>query len=79
AKTGTGCFLFSQVVKGGSVDMNMAQLRLNLSVPQTGMNIVPRGYVNPEDLDAGSSVGFVNYISNYYHVSYSGNNSTDQD
>lgn len=79
AKTGKGCFLFSQVVKGGSVDMNMAQLRLNLSVPQTGMNIVPRGYVNPEDLDAGSSVGFVNYISNYYHVSYSGNNSTDQD
>ncbi len=78
-KTDNGCFFFSQVVNGGSVDMNMAQLRLNLSVPQTDMNIVPRGYVNPDDLEAGSSIGFVNYISNYYHVSYSGNNSNAHD
>ncbi len=79
AKTDKGCFLFSQAVKGGSVDMNMAQLRLNLSVPQTSMSNDARGYVNPDDLDVGSAMGFVNYISNYYHVSYSGENTNDQD
>ncbi len=78
-KNDSGCVIFNQVVKDGSVDMNMAQLRLNLSVPQTDMNITPRGYVNPEDLVTGSAIGFINYITNYYHVSYSGNNSATQD
>lgn len=75
----SGCLYFKQVVKGGGIDMNVSQLRLNLSVPQTEMDRTPRGYVDPEDLDSGTSVGFVNYISNYYHVSYSGNNSSNQD
>ncbi|MBG2615862.1 fimbrial biogenesis outer membrane usher protein [Klebsiella oxytoca] len=73
------CYFLKQVVKGGSVDMNVAQLRLNLSIPQTEMDRAPRGYVDPEELDSGTSVGFVNYISNYYHVSCSGKNSGNQD
>ena len=73
------CLLFTKIVKGGSVNMNLPQLRLDLSVPQLAMNNLPRGYVNPDDLDAGASIGFINYIANYYHVSYSEENVRNQD
>ncbi|CAK9885712.1 MAG: putative outer membrane usher protein ElfC [Candidatus Erwinia impunctatus] len=35
--------------------------------------------MNPHDLTVGNTVAFLNYISNYYHVSYSGDNPHDQD
>ncbi|WEF28336.1 fimbrial biogenesis outer membrane usher protein [Klebsiella aerogenes] len=68
------CTLLSQSLKGASSHFDMSQLRLNISVPQNLMQNLPRGYVPIDALDVGDSLGFINYISNIYHVSYSGNN-----
>lgn len=73
------CRPLDQLLKGSSSQLDMARLRLDLSVPQSLMKRVPRGYVNPADLDAGSAIGFVNYIGNYYHVSYTGDYAGSQD
>lgn len=51
--------------------IDIGQLRLNLEIPQTFLRRKPRGYVEPSDLDPGTTVGFLNYLSNYYHVEYS--------
>uniref|UniRef100_UPI00333F4BC7 fimbria/pilus outer membrane usher protein n=1 Tax=Castellaniella defragrans TaxID=75697 RepID=UPI00333F4BC7 len=64
------CHPIGDVVAGSSSRFDMSRLRLDLSIPQSLMNRVPRGYVNPDDLDAGATIGFVNYIGNAYHVSY---------
>ncbi|MED5608318.1 fimbria/pilus outer membrane usher protein [Pseudomonas sp. JH-2] len=73
------CLPLGQTLKGSSSQLDMARLRLDLSVPQSLMKRVPRGYVNPSDLDAGNAIGFVNYIGNYYHVSYTGDYAGSQD
>lgn len=79
AKEKNACLSLSTLIKGSSSHFDTSRLRLDLSIPQADMNIRPRGYVDPGELDAGSSLGFINYITNYYHVSYSGNNTRDLD
>ena len=69
---GGGCLFFASEVKGGRAEVDMSRLRLNLSVPRAQLNHAPRGYVDPQDLTAGSTIGFINYLSNYYHVAHSG-------
>lgn len=64
------CRPVEEAVPGSSSRFDMARLRLDLSIPQNLMKRTPRGYVNPADLDAGGTVGFVNYIGNVYHVAY---------
>lgn len=73
------CQLFTQLVSNGSSEMDTASLRLDLSVPQDQILKLPRGYVSPDALDSGSTLGFLNYIGNYYHVSYSDNNISERD
>lgn len=73
------CLLPDQVLKGSTSQLDMANLRLDLSVPHSLMQQTPRGQVSPEDLDPGHSIGFVNYIGNYYHVSQSSGQATNQD
>lgn len=65
------CLFFASEVKGGRAEVDMSRLRLKLSVPRALLNHAPRGYVDPQDLTAGSAIGFINYLSNYYHVDYS--------
>nr|WP_044612048.1 fimbria/pilus outer membrane usher protein [[Enterobacter] lignolyticus] len=74
AKT-SDCVPFNAIFKGASSRFDLSQLRLNLSIPQNMMQNLPRGYVPPDTLDTGSTLGFINYISNIYHVSYSGGSS----
>jgi len=64
------CRPIEEAVAGSASHFDMARLRLDLSIPQNLMKRTPRGYVNPDDLDAGGTIGFVNYIGNVYHVSY---------
>lgn len=75
----SACYLLSQVVVGGSSKLDVVRLRLDLSIPQNQLKKIPRGFVNPDDLDAGSTLGFINYLTNYYHVSWSGTGSQRQD
>ncbi|WP_312078495.1 fimbria/pilus outer membrane usher protein [Leclercia sp.] len=73
------CKLIEQVAKGSSTYVDASRFRLEFTIPQMLLNKVPRGYVNPRELDTGSSLGFANYIANYYHVSYSDNEMRDRD
>lgn len=63
------CPLLSDSVKGASSHFDFAQLRLDISMPQSLMLRVPRGFVSTQSLDAGTTIGFVNYSANQYHVS----------
>lgn len=75
----TQCVELKDVSKSGVSRFNRQQLRLDLSIPQSEMINLPQGYVSPENLDAGASIGFINYLTNYYHVSYSDSDLKNQD
>lgn len=64
------CVLLSNYIQSSSIDFNFEKLRLDISIPQNGMHNIPRGYVNSSQWDAGESIGFINYLGNYYHTSY---------
>jgi outer membrane usher protein len=57
---------FAKQIDGASFDLDAKNLRLNLYVPQIALNQLPRGSVPNEKLNAGDSMFFVNYDSNYY-------------
>ena len=73
------CPLLGDTVKGASSHFDFAQLRLDISMPQSLMLQVPRGYVSPQNLDAGNTIGFINYSANQYHVSRSASHAQDSD
>ncbi|MDN5418387.1 MAG: fimbrial biogenesis outer membrane usher protein, partial [Acinetobacter sp.] len=64
------CVLLSNYIQSSSIDFNFEKLRLDISIPQNDMHNIPRGYVNSSQWDAGESIGFINYLGNYYHASY---------
>lgn len=61
------CLPMEQRLLGASSRFDLARLRLDISIAQLMMSRKPRGYVNPDDLDAGSTMAFSNYNLNYYH------------
>ncbi|EOA02719.1 usher [Herbaspirillum frisingense GSF30] len=61
------CARLEELAPGANAVFDLANLRLNLTLPQAQLKHVARGYVDPEHYDAGESIGFVNYsISQYY-------------
>jgi len=62
------CLDLPATLPGSSSRLDFNQLRLNLSVPQKWVTVLPRGYVDPRNLDSGTSIGFLNYNTNQYHV-----------
>lgn len=62
------CLTLEQVASGSQSDFDYSLLRLNLTVPQSLMHNLPRDYVNPAELNAGSSIAFINYTGNYYRT-----------
>lgn len=68
AITDIKCLTLAQVAKGSQSVFDFSLLRLNFTVPQSFMKNIPRGYVNPSELNAGSSIAFINYTGNYYHT-----------
>ncbi|SPL70809.1 Outer membrane usher protein FimD precursor [Acinetobacter stercoris] len=74
------CFFLNDIVDGGSINFDTGRLKLELVIPQTFLKQRPRGYVDPGLWDAGSSIGFVNYIANYYYNSFdTGHTTINQD
>ncbi|WP_367380632.1 fimbria/pilus outer membrane usher protein [Stenotrophomonas cyclobalanopsidis] len=63
------CVEYARLVPGAGSEMDIGALRLNLTVPQTLMVKRPKGYVEVDALDAGRTIGFVNYSTNYYRYS----------
>lgn len=68
------CLTLEQVAKGSQSDFDYSLLRLNLTVPQSLMHNLPRDYVNSAELNAGSSIAFINYTGNYYRTENQINN-----
>lgn len=64
------CMALSKRLPGASFQYDSARLRLDLSVPQALLDIKPRGYIDPLNWDAGSTVGFVNYDASLYNSRY---------
>nr|WP_318384278.1 fimbria/pilus outer membrane usher protein [uncultured Enterobacter sp.] len=62
------CVFITDYLPGSRSDFDFGHLRLDLSVPQNLVVTLPRGYVDPANLDEGESIGFVNYNANQYHV-----------
>lgn len=73
------CTFLSQIVPDATSRIDLSALTLNITIAQAQLNIRHRGYVNPDSYETGSSMGFVNYLANYYHVSYSNSGSSDMD
>jgi len=79
AKNADKCIFLSQITPLASSKIDLSALKLNIVAPQALLNLRPRGYVNPENYETGSNIGFVNYLANYYHVSYSGSQASNMD
>lgn len=73
------CYFISTVSPQAKSKTDLSIFKLSIIVPQALLKTRPRGYVNPDNYDTGVNIGFANYISNYYHVSYSDNNINNQD
>lgn len=64
------CEVLSYFVEQSTYRFDFTRLRLDLSIPNSLMKQVPRGYVATADLSSGSSIAFVNYLANYYYSEY---------
>jgi len=73
------CIFLSKIASQASSKIDLSVLKLSIVAPQASLNLRPRDYVNPENYETGSNMGFVNYLANYYHVSYSGNQISNMD
>jgi outer membrane usher protein len=68
------CRPLAERVPGATARFDPSALRLDIGVPQTQMKRVPRGAVDPANLDAGRTVAYVSYDMNDY-MSSAGNRS----
>jgi outer membrane usher protein len=66
------CRPLDQRAPGSAFKFDIAQLRLDLSIPQALMDHKPHGYVSPSEWNAGSSMGFVNYNASLYRSNATG-------
>ncbi len=64
------CFYIQEQIKDSEVNLDFNNLRLKISIPQTALMHIPRGYVNPAEWNEGNSIAFVNYSTNFYHNSF---------
>ncbi|HCI6753662.1 TPA: hypothetical protein NPP81_003945, partial [Klebsiella quasipneumoniae subsp. quasipneumoniae] len=74
-----GCLFLNQITSSATEKIEISTFKYSIIIPQALLNIKPRGYVNPDNYDTGANIGFVNYLANYYHVSYSDDYITNQD
>nr|WP_283787940.1 fimbria/pilus outer membrane usher protein [Pantoea stewartii] len=58
------------LLTGASVNVNTGSLRVDVTVPQAMRVQRPVGYIAPENLTAGTTIGFVNYNLNQFYSDY---------
>lgn len=78
-KNNKKCLFLDQITSSAVDKTDMPTLKLSITVPQASLNIRSRGYVNPDSFQTGTNLGFINYLANYYHVSYSGSSISSMD
>lgn len=70
------CVAAGDVIPGASASFNLADLRLDISIPQASLNLMPRGYVNPRYWDEGIPAALLNYNLNSYRTRSGGRTQT---
>ena len=65
----SACVSIGDVIPDASMVFDMAELRLDTSVPQAYLQQAPRGYVSPEYWDPGVPAALLNYNLNSYRTS----------
>ncbi|AZE95462.1 Outer membrane usher protein FIMD [Pseudomonas orientalis] len=72
----TGCVEVSRLAPNIGVDVDMSELRADLTISQAYLQRVSRGYVDPKSWDSGVTAAFANYNSNLYQSDAQGVAST---
>ena len=72
----SGCVELSRLAPDIRVDVDMSELRTDLTISQAYLKRVSRGYVDPKNWDSGVGAAFVNYNSNLYQSETRGEAST---
>ncbi|EJL88729.1 P pilus assembly protein, porin PapC [Herbaspirillum sp. CF444] len=62
------CSRIDTVASGATATLDFSALKLVVSVPQSLLNVEARGYIDPQQYDAGNSIGFVNYNASQYYA-----------
>lgn len=73
----TGCVELSRLAPDIRVDVDMSEMRADLTISQAYLKRVSRGYVDPKSWSSGVAAGFVNYSSNLYQSEAQGIASTE--
>lgn len=64
------CYLpGGSLLKNTTIRYNISRLRADFTIPQEMLKANPRGSIDPQNLDSGESMLFINYLLNQYHVS----------
>lgn len=70
------CIDIVRQVPNAHAELDLAALRLDLSIPQAFLNRAKRGYVDPRDWEAGVTAAFVDYNVNAFRNEASNHDST---
>lgn len=65
------------VIPAASATFRVRNQQLLLSIPQSALGQVPRGYIDPKDFDEGITAGLINYSANASHSHARQQNSQD--
>lgn len=70
------CYFLNTLFPDSSADYEAQTLTLNISIPQSKMRNLPRGYISPESWEHGIHAGWLNYVVNGSNNTYKGNTKT---
>lgn len=70
------CYFLNTLFPDSRADYEAQTLTLNLTLPQSRMRNLPRGYVSPENWEHGIHAGWLNYVINGSNNTYKGENKT---
>ncbi len=71
------CTDLTALIPGSTIKFDQSELRLDATVPQAWLGYRPRGYVSPENWDAGVAAMLLNYNFNAYHSTNAGISQTN--
>lgn len=72
AQEDQNCVALQSRLIGSSFKLDLARLRLDISIPQALLMVKPMGYVDVAKWDRGESMAFTNYDANFYQTRQSG-------
>ncbi|QCP51173.1 fimbrial biogenesis outer membrane usher protein [Trinickia violacea] len=77
-KASDACVALPQAITDATVAFDFGDQRLSVSIPQNVLRRTPRGYVSPDQWNAGVTTGMLNYNANVYATRNPGGVSTSQ-